>query len=97
MVFLAQMVRAWKQALFIVQPETLLRLHRELFRVFWKHKSKARSSKPKLSHETITLMREMAANNRLWVAERVGSELLKLDIRVSKRTIQKYLQQIRPQ
>src|SRR6266516_4644814 len=64
LVLLASMVRAWKQALFIVQPETLLRGPRELFRVFWKHTSKARTRKPRLSHETITLIREMAANNR---------------------------------
>lgn len=96
LVFLARMVRTWKQALFIIQPETLLRWHRELFRVFWKHKSKACASKPRLSHETITLIREMSANNRLWGAERIRGELLKLDIRVSKRTIQKYMKQNRP-
>ncbi len=93
LVLLARMVRTWKQALFLVQPETLLRWHRELFRVFWKHKSKARSRKPRLSPETITLIKEMAANNRLWGAERIRGELLKLDIRVSKRTIQKYMKQ----
>jgi hypothetical protein len=38
----------------------------------------------------------MAANNRLWGAERLRGELLKLDIRVSKRTIQKYMKQICP-
>jgi putative transposase len=96
LVVLARMVRTWKQALFLVQPETLLRWHRELFRLFWKHKSKARSSKPRLSCETITLIQEMAANNRLWGAERIRGELLKLDIRVSKRTIQKYMKQVRP-
>jgi putative transposase len=96
LVLLARMVRTWKQALFIVQPETLLRWHRELFCVFWKHKSKARSKKPRLSLETISLIKEMAANNRLWGAERIRGELLKLDIRVSKRTIQKYLRHVRP-
>jgi putative transposase len=96
LVLLARMVRAWKQALFLVQPETLLRWHRELFRVFWKHKSKGRSKKPWLSSETIALIKEMAANNRLWGAERIRGELLKLDIRVSKRTIQKYMRDVRP-
>ncbi len=96
LVVLARMVRTWKQALFLVQPETLLRWHRELFRLFWKHGSKARSSKPRLSCETITLIQEMAANNRLWGAERIRGELLKLDIRVSKRTIQKYMKLVRP-
>ncbi len=64
--------------------------------MFWKHTSKACSNKPRLSHEIITLIREMAANNRLWGAERIRGELLKLDIRVSKRTIQKYMKQVRP-
>jgi len=38
----------------------------------------------------------MAANNRLWGAERIRGELLKLRIRVSKRTIQKYMKHVRP-
>jgi len=94
LVLLARMVRTWKEALFLVQPETLLRWHRELFRLFWKHKSKAHARKPRLSLETITLIKEMAANNQLWGAERIRGELLKLDIRVSKRTIQKYMKQV---
>ena len=47
LVLVAWAVRAWKQTLFLVQPETLLRLHRELFRLYWKRKSKASSYKPK--------------------------------------------------
>jgi putative transposase len=96
LVVLARMVRTWKQALFLVQPETLLRWHRELFRLLWRHKSKVHSRKPRLSPETISLIKEMAANNRLWGAERIRGELLKLEIRVSKRTIQKYMKQVRP-
>jgi putative transposase len=95
LVLLARMVRTWKDALFLVQPETLLRWHRELFRVFWKHKSKLHMRKPRLSSETIALIKEMAANNRLWGAERIRGELLKLEIRVSKRTIQKYMKHVR--
>src|SRR5215470_15879967 len=38
----------------------------------------------------------MATHNRLWGAERIRGELLKLDIHVSKRTIQKYMQHARP-
>jgi transposase InsO family protein len=96
LVLLARVVRTWKQAIFLVQPETLLRWHRELFRVFWKHKSKAHARKPRISPKMISLIKEMAANNRLWGAERIRGELLKLGIRVSKRTIQKYMKQIRP-
>ena len=41
LVLLARAVRTWKQALFIVQPETLLKWHRQGFRLFWKYKSRA--------------------------------------------------------
>src|SRR5438270_5808212 len=94
LVLLARVVRTWKQALFIVQPNTLLRWHRELFRLFWKRRSKASSHKPKVAAETIALIREMAKENRLWGAERIRGELLKLGIRVCKRTIQKYIRQV---
>jgi len=89
------MIRTWKQALFIVQPETVLRWHRELYRLFWKHKSRADARQPKISPETIALIKEMVKKNRLWGAERIRGELLKLDMRVCKRTIQKYMRQVR--
>ncbi len=66
LVVLARIVRTWKQALFLVQPETLLRWHRELFRVFWKQQCRGPERKPRLSSEAISLIKEMAANNRLW-------------------------------
>ena len=95
LVLLARMVRTWKQALFLVQPETLLRWHRGLFRLFWKHMSKTDARQPKLSPETIALIKEMASTYRLWGAERIRGELLKLGIGVCKRTIQKYMRQVR--
>ena len=95
LVLLARLVRTWQQALVIVQPDTLLRWHRELFRLYWKRKSKTSSKKPKVAEETIALIREMATHNRLWGAERIRGELLKLGIRVCKRTIQKYMRGVR--
>jgi hypothetical protein len=95
LVLLARAVRAWRQALLIVQPETLLKWHRQGFRFFWKHRSKPKSTQAKLAAETIALIKEMARNNRLWGAERIRGELLKLDIHVCKRTIQKYMRQVR--
>jgi len=95
LVLLARLVRTWNQALLIVQPETLLCWHRELFRLYWKRKSKAASHKPKVAEETIALIRQMARENRLWGAERIRGELLKLGIRVCKRTIQKYIRGVR--
>jgi len=95
LVLLARLVQTWKQALIIVQPETLLRWHRQGFKLFWKYKSKAASLKPRLSQETISLIQEMAKDNQLWGAERIRGALLKLGIRVCKRTIQKYMRQVR--
>ncbi len=95
LVLLARMVHTWKQALFIVQPETLLRWHRQGFKLYWKYKSRATCTTPKISAETIGFIKEMARDNRLWGAERIRGELLKLDIRVSKRTIQKYMRPAR--
>src|SRR5437868_8595892 len=95
LVLLARLVRTWQQALFIVQPETLLRWHRELFRLVWKRRSKAASHQPKVAPETVALIREMAVKNRLWGAERIRGELLKLGLQVCKRTIQKYIRNVR--
>jgi putative transposase len=91
LVLLARFTRFWKQALHIVQPDTLLRWHRDLFRFNWRLKSKRKQNKPKISPETIDLIRKMANENRLWGAGRIRGELLKLGIKVFKRTIQKYL------
>jgi putative transposase len=98
LVLLARVVRHWKQALFIVQPDTLLGWHRHLFRCYWRQRSKAASRKPKIAAETIALIHTMALNNRLWGAERIRGELLKLGMHVSKRTIQRYMRtgRIRP-
>ena len=95
LVLLARFTRFWKQALHIVQPDTLLRWHRDLFRFYWRLKSKRKQNKPKIPPETIDLIRKMANENRLWGAERIRGELLKLGIKVCKRTIQKYLPKVR--
>lgn len=64
-VLFARVVRTWKQTLLLVQPETLLRWHREGFRLVCRRRSKTLSHKPRVAAETITLIREMAAKNRL--------------------------------
>jgi putative transposase len=97
LVLLASRLRAWHQALLIVQPETVLRWHRHGLRRFWRRKSRPRSApQPQVAAETIALIREMAAANRLWGAERIRGELLKLDIRVAKTTVQRHMREARP-
>ena len=95
---LAGRLRTWRPALLLVQPDTLLRWHRRLFRWHWRRKSRvtAPAHRPPLAPEMIALIQEMAAANRLWGAERIRGELLKLGIRVAKSTIQQYLRGARP-
>ena len=66
LVVLAGRVRAWRQALLVVQPDTLLRWHRAGFRAFWRRKSRPGPGRPPLPAETVALIRMMAAENPLW-------------------------------
>jgi putative transposase len=79
--------------LIIVQPDTVLRWHRELFNRFWERKSKPKQKqgRPPLKDNLIALIRRIAKENLTWGAERIRGELVKLGIRVSKSTIQKYI------
>ncbi len=95
LVVLAGRVRAWRRALLIVQPETLLRWHRAGFRSFWRRKSRPGPGRPPLRAETVAVIRAMAADNPLWGAERIRGELQKLGVRVAKRTIQTSLRATR--
>ena len=91
LLLLARATPFWKQALLIVQPDTLLRWHRQLFRLVWRRKSKPKTPQTRITPETVALIRQMRAENVTWGAERIRGELLKLGIKVSKRTVQRYL------
>lgn len=81
---------AWRSALIVVRPETLIRWHRTGFRLLWRWKS--RSGRPRIPQELRELIRRMARENPLWGQERIANELLlKLGLRVSPRTVRKYL------
>ncbi len=95
LVLLARLTRFWKQTLLIVQPDTLLRWHREMFRWVWWLKSRPQNRPPRVAAETIQLIQQMASDNQLWGAERVRGELLKLGIHLTKRTILKYMRPVR--
>jgi transposase InsO family protein len=80
----------WRQALVIVQPQTLIRWHRHGVRLFWRWQSRA--GRPRLPAGLRTLIRRMARENPTWGQERIANELwLKLGLRVSPRTVRKYL------
>jgi transposase InsO family protein len=93
---LARLTRSWRDALHVVSPETLLRWHRDLFKILWRRKSRPRCQPKRLAPEIVALIQAMAKDNVLWGAERIRGELLKLGLRISKRTIQKYIRPVRP-
>jgi len=83
-VLLASKLPSWKQALVIVQPDTVLRWHRDLFRWVWKRRSrfKGKQDRPPLTDQVVALIKQMASENLGWGAERIRGELLKLGIGV---------------
>src|SRR5918912_1530852 len=88
LVLLASRLRTWAGALLIVRPETVLRWHRRGFRLVWRRKSAPCSRPSPLAAGTIDFIRQMARDTPLWGAARIRGELLKLGLRVAKRTIQ---------
>jgi hypothetical protein len=80
----------WRQVVAIVQPATFLRWHRQGFRLFWRWQS--RPGRPRIPAELQALIRQMAQDNATWGQERIANELLlKLGLRVSPRTVRKYM------
>jgi putative transposase len=80
----------WRLALTVVQLATLTRWHRQGFRLFWRWKSSL--GRPPILADLQTLIRHMACDNPSWGEERIANELvLKLGLRVSPRTVRKYM------
>jgi len=96
LVLLARLAHGWQAALLIVQPDTLLCWHHQGYRLVWRRRSATAAKRPQVSSETVALIKQMAAENRLWGAERIRGELLKLGIRVGKRTVQRHMRGTRP-
>ena len=80
----------WRNALVVVQPATMTRWHRAGWRLVWR--LKCRSGRPRIPLELQALIRRIAIENVSWGEERIADELLvKLGIRVSPRTVGKYM------
>ena len=80
----------WRSALTVVTPKTFIGWHRKGFELFW-HRP-CQSGRPRIPLDLQRLIRQMARENPSWGEERIANELLlKLGLRVSPRTIRKYL------
>jgi hypothetical protein len=85
----------WRSALIVVTPKTFIAWHRKGFQFFWRRK--CQSGRPRIPPELQQLIRQMALENPSWGEERIANELLlKLGLRVSPRTIRKYLPKLPP-
>src|SRR5437870_11851258 len=86
--WLSQWWARWREALHVVQPQTVIRWHHRGFRAFWNWKSRrGRTGRPPVDSEIAKLVRTMALANPLWGAPRIHGELLKLGLDVSQPTV----------
>jgi putative transposase len=94
-VLLPRLWPAWNNVLVIVKPETVVVWHRAGFRMFWRLRSRPKSTgRPKIDAEVRTLIRRMAKENPSWGGPRIHGELLKLGFDVSERTVSRYLRRL---
>src|SRR5262249_57920133 len=87
----------WQSSVLIVKAETVLRWHREGWRTYWRWRSRRtrRPGRRPIPLALRTLIRRMAADNRLWGQRRLQAELSRLGFKVSARTVAKDMQPTR--
>jgi len=91
-VLLTKAWREWRTALTVVQPDTVLRWHRQWLRHRWtRHSKRIRPGRPSTDAAIRALVCKMAAANPLWGAPRIHGELRKLGITLSERTVSRLL------
>lgn len=96
LIFLATLVKNWKEARLIFKPDTPPRWPHQGFLLFWKFKLHHRGGRPKQDRENNALIQQMAQEDWLWGAERIRAELLKLGLTVARHVIQEYVTRVRP-
>jgi hypothetical protein len=79
-VALSRIWTAWRSALVIVKPATVIAWHHRGFRLFWTWKSRRRTGRPTVPADLRALIRTMSQTNPLWGAPRIHGELLKLGL-----------------
>ena len=86
----------WQSALIIIQPETVIRWHRQGCKLYWRWKSRAgKPGRPRIEREIRDLIRRMCRENPTWGAPRILSELLLLGYDVAETTVGKYMVRLR--
>ena len=95
-VWLSRSWPGWRTALVIVQPETVIKWHRDLWKRYWTRKSRRHSrGRPRIAPEVRDLIVRMARENRLWGAQRIPGELLGLGYELGRETVRRYMHEAR--
>ena len=81
----------WQDTLLLVSPATVMRWHRQGFRLYWRWKSRGKPGRPLIAVEIRRLIRQMADENAMWGAPRIASELRLLGHSVADSTVAKYM------
>ena len=89
--FVTNLFIGWRDALLIVQPETLIKWHRQGFKMYWTWKSRHSAGRPKIPQEQIDVIRQMASDNPSWGAPRIHGEMLKLGFDISESSVLRYM------
>lgn len=89
--WLSKIWPAWRSALVIVKPDTVVRWHQQGFKLYWRWLSRpCKPGRPKIPLEVRELIRRMSRDNPTWGAPRIQDELALLGIHVATATIRKY-------
>jgi transposase InsO family protein len=83
---LSQLLSAARRGRFFVQPETLLRWHRELVRRKWTYPHR-RSGRPSIPAGTVSLVLRLAGENRTWGYRRIHGELAAMGVRLAPSSV----------
>jgi hypothetical protein len=91
-VWLSKLWPHWPSALVLVQPETVIRWHRQGFKLYWRWKSqRGKPGRPPIARHIRELIRRMSRENSTWGAPRIVSELALLGHDVAQQTVAKYM------
>jgi len=93
-VLLSRIWAAWRSALLIVQPDTVVGWHRQGFKLFCRWKSRGKPGRPRIEAEIRRLIQRISRENPLWGTPRIQSELALLGHIVVESTVDRY--RIRP-
>ena len=91
-IWLSRLWPNWRSCLVVVEPATVIRWHRQGFRLYWRWKSRRKEvGRPPLEAESRQLIRRMCRDNPTWGAPRIQSELALLGHDMAESTVAKYM------